>query len=117
MAENSQIKPRPERHRHKNRKAIEGDVSSSHSKGKERAIDVNGDVTRVDVAKAGKKRRKRQAPSGLPSLPVDGSIEQQGECSTSRGPRRRENGEHWDSIPIAQNEVTRVPPVWSKDGR
>ncbi|KIR96746.1 NET1-associated nuclear protein 1 (U3 small nucleolar RNA-associated protein 17) [Cryptococcus deuterogattii 2001/935-1] len=117
MAENSQIKPRPERHRHKNRKATEGDVSSSRSKGKERAIDVNGDVTPVDVAKAGKKRRKRQAPSGLPSLPVDGSIEQQGECSTSRGPRRREDGEHWDSIPIAQNEVTRIPPVWSKDGR
>lgn len=117
MAENSQIKPRPVRHRHRNRIATEGDVSSSRSKGKERAVDVNGDVTLVDGAKAGKKRRKRQAPNGLPSLPTDDSVGGQGESSTCRAPRRRDDSEHWDHIPVAQNEFTRVPPVWSKDGR
>lgn len=117
MAETSQIKPRPERHRHRDRRATEGDVFSSRSKGKERAVDVNGDVTLVDGAKAGKKRRKRQARNGLPSLPIDDSVEGRGESSTSRVPRRREDSEQWDHIPVAQNEFTRVPPVWSKDGR
>ncbi|OWZ80139.1 NET1-associated nuclear protein 1 (U3 small nucleolar RNA-associated protein 17) [Cryptococcus neoformans Tu401-1] len=117
MAETSQIKPRPERHRHRDRRATEGDVFSSRSKGKERAVDFNGDVTLVDGAKAGKKRRKRQARNGLPSLPIDDSVEGRGESSTSRAPRRREDSEQWDHIPVAQNEFTRVPPVWSKDGR
>ncbi|WVR05059.1 hypothetical protein IAU60_002071 [Kwoniella sp. DSM 27419] len=80
-------------------------------KGKEKALP--GDETRT--------------PSELVALPPVAKNK------TRRAKRNRANGEssssalvsgsgqsrsdHFEAIPIAQNEVSRIPPVWSKDGR
>lgn len=52
------------------------------------------------------KGRARDAPLDDVHMPVAGPSKQS-----------RVAGPSWDCIPIARSEVSRIPPVWSKDGR
>jgi NET1-associated nuclear protein 1 (U3 small nucleolar RNA-associated protein 17) len=63
------------------------------SKGKERAIQPN--LPRAIP-------RPQDVP--LPSSP-------------EAGPSKLSAQQEWEYVPIAQNEISSVPPVWSRDGR
>ncbi|ODO03476.1 NET1-associated nuclear protein 1 (U3 small nucleolar RNA-associated protein 17) [Cryptococcus wingfieldii CBS 7118] len=118
MAQNTQTtpKPRAERHRHKHRKELaEAGLATPSAKGKERAVEVPTATTPGADGKAGKKRRKRQVPNGGPIH--EGASAQQHAESSASALRRTGDEETWDPIPVAQNEVSRVPLVWSTDGR
>ena len=62
------------------------------SKGKERAV-------------------QRDLPRAIPR-PQDVPLP----SSPEAGPSKL-SGHEWEYVPIAQNEISSVPPVWSRDGR
>ena len=69
------------------------------SKGKEKALPQDQPLPK------GKRLVSRPENIPLPASP---------EASSSKLPARRDE---WEYVPIAQNEISRVPPVWSRDGR
>ncbi|WVO12741.1 hypothetical protein L204_100349 [Cryptococcus depauperatus] len=108
--------PRKERHKGKKNAAVaNGDSQPARSKGKERADTVHHTIA-THGGKDGKKRRKRLVQNGFTKLPVDATGKQNGESSTGLA-RRKIDGESWEPLPVAQYDVSRIPPVWSKDGR
>ncbi|WVF72330.1 hypothetical protein IAT40_007143 [Kwoniella sp. CBS 6097] len=87
--------------------------SSSAAKGKGRAVDLDA-LAPLPPPEAGKKERKRRSRKDKERL--NGESSTSGAAGALLQPAKRRS-DLWDAIPIAQNEVSRIPPVWSKDGR
>ncbi|WVQ70239.1 uncharacterized protein L199_008465 [Kwoniella botswanensis] len=80
-------------------------AGGSSPKGKEKALDVlpstlHHTETGVKLSRNQRKKNKK-AHNGESSIV----------------PQQRKDDNIWDLIPVAQNEVSRIPPVWSNDGR
>lgn len=79
------------------------------------------EVNRKDKSRKKDKGKGKALPPPVHDLPVsrpskrpqDVPLPASPEASSSKLPQRDE----WEYIPIAQNEISRVPPVWSRDGR
>ncbi|WVQ78204.1 hypothetical protein IAT38_000287 [Cryptococcus sp. DSM 104549] len=112
-------KEKKERHKARDRQAAipAGAPPRSTPKGKERAVDGLMGPPSTTPQGSKKKRTKAARADGIKG--ASSSKAQLGEASTPRVPPRRtvEGEETWEPIPIAQNEVSRIPPIWSKDGR
>ncbi|WVW83264.1 hypothetical protein I302_105283 [Kwoniella bestiolae CBS 10118] len=85
-------------------------VGGSSPKGKEKALDVL--LSTLSASQGDDKPVKTKRRHGK------GKKSHHGESSTAAQQRKDEQDENiWDLIPVAQNEVSRIPPVWSNDGR
>ncbi|WWD15791.1 hypothetical protein CI109_100215 [Kwoniella shandongensis] len=89
-------------------------------KGKEKAVDLP--VIPNPTGETPRKRKDRKREKAL-SQNINVQAESSttgalGGSSTHHRPKRKiDSSQLWDSIPVAQNEVSRIPPVWSNDGR
>nr|XP_018263992.1 uncharacterized protein I303_03870 [Kwoniella dejecticola CBS 10117]OBR86150.1 hypothetical protein I303_03870 [Kwoniella dejecticola CBS 10117] len=100
---------------------VEGEVARdpsrtviSSSKGKERALDPLPPIPSLSAA-TGKKKEKKYKKKEHKSL--NGESSTSGPHSSAKKSHKRKEGDFWDVIPVAQNEISRIPPVWSNDGR
>ncbi|WWC85348.1 uncharacterized protein L201_000211 [Kwoniella dendrophila CBS 6074] len=99
-----------------------GDLSSTPSrvgiipspKGKEKALDV--DLPSLPSQSATGEKRAKIKKKYLRAMNGESSTHRADNQISSRKPQRKDDST-WDLIPVAQNEVSRIPPVWSNDGR
>ncbi|KAK8869934.1 hypothetical protein IAR55_000502 [Kwoniella newhampshirensis] len=97
--------------------------SRATPKGKEKAVDLNPTTLNsnpVSGTPRVKKTRKRdlykaQASGLVAESSTNGAFG--GAPSHHRPKRKIDPSEFWEAIPVAQNEVSHIPPVWSNDGR
>ena len=62
------------------------------------------------------KGKERAIPRDLPR-PVPRPQDVPLPSSPEAGPSKLSAQQQWEYVPIAQNEISSVPPVWSRDGR
>ncbi|OCF39890.1 NET1-associated nuclear protein 1 (U3 small nucleolar RNA-associated protein 17) [Kwoniella heveanensis CBS 569] len=90
--------------------------SSFQSKGKGRAVDHHDALAPLPPLETGKKERKRRSRKDKDRLNGESSTSGAAALGTIQQLAKRRS-DLWDAIPVAQSEVSRIPPVWSKDGR
>ncbi|KAK4689971.1 NET1-associated nuclear protein 1 (U3 small nucleolar RNA-associated protein 17), partial [Tremellales sp. Uapishka_1] len=100
MAESSQSVPTAERRRKRERKGKDSGVDAAIPQQPQAGSSKLPPLPLVDEARQARKREKRAKKAVL--------LEESKAYNSER---------KWDCVPIARSEVSRIPPVWSKDGR